>query len=312
MSEDAYLELRQTPLHSVTGKERDHFCAETAKWLAHNERWIRKDASERLASAILWDHHAPASEQLERLAWLFDAILVANHTQPDVLSLFVRQLRYQVPSDPQLPILLDWLDGLERNPPTGLDPNHAAGVRLRLAPISDDDPDLPALWLPLLDHPSDFLRGCAALCLGDWANEGTKPSFNELMALIGDKEILRPGIAGPFWSPSHVMEDWADTDYTVAPSLWMMDLLERRQPPVPAFDEIPSNDIDFFLHELCSFMPEMVDRMLAGGFDELAFMTATEIAGPVPGMEPRLRRLATHENPEIATRAARHLERHYS
>lgn len=312
MSQDAYLELRQTPLHSVSGKERDHFCAETAKWLTYPEHWIRKDATERLASAVLWDHHASAPDQLQRLAWLFEVILSANQTQPDVLPLFVRQLRYQVPSDPQLPVLLDWLDGLERNPPAGLDPNHAAGVRLRLAPVSDDDLDLPALWLSLLDHPSDFLRGCAALCLGEWADEDTTPSHQDLLELIGDKEILRPGIAGPYWSPSHLTGDWADRTYTVPPSLWMMDLLERRQPPVPVFDEMPGNDIDFFLHELCSFMPEMVDRMLAGGFDELAVMTATEIRDPVPGMEPRLRQLAGHENPEIARRAARHLQRHYS
>jgi hypothetical protein len=54
----------------------------------------------------------------------------------------------------------------------------------------------------------------------------------------------------------------------------MLDLLERRNGEPP--HDMAFNDIAFHLHELCSHSPEMVLRMTAHGFDELAAMTATE------------------------------------
>lgn len=92
----------------------------------------------------------------------------------------------------------------------------------------------------------------------------------------------------------------------------MMDLLERRRGPIPASDDMPSNDIEFYLHELCDQSPEMVDRMLRGGFKALALMTATEMHEPVEGMKKRLQRLAHDPDPEIAQRAANHLAAHYA
>jgi hypothetical protein len=56
--------------------------------------------------------------------------------------------------------------------------------------------------------------------------------------------------------------------------LWMLDLFERRQGTAPT--NLSFNDFDFHLHELCRQSPELVRRMMNGGFDELAVMTATE------------------------------------
>ena len=310
-TDDAYLKLRQTPLHIVEGAERQQFCTETATWLANPDPWIRSDATERLATAVFCDYRAEPSDRLQSLSWLLDTVLAASRAHGDVLSAFMRQLRYQVPSREQLPPLLIWLDQLEQSPPVALDPSLPASARLVLSPREHDWPAKAAKLVVLLDHSSALLRGTAALVLGEQAEEDGPFNRQELMTLVGPRELLRPGIAGPFWSSYHLSGDWQDLEWPVDPILWMMDLLERRQQPVPTLKDMPSNDIEFYLHELCCFMPEMVDRMLANGFLDLAIETATEMHSPVDGMEPRLRLLATHENPEIATRAARHLEHHY-
>ena len=92
----------------------------------------------------------------------------------------------------------------------------------------------------------------------------------------------------------------------------MMDLLERRQGPIPTHDEMPFNDIAFYLHELCSTSPEMMQRMIDGGFIDLAFMTATEERRAVDGVKPILEQLARIDDPQIAAAAAYHLRAHYA
>lgn len=312
-SPQAYLELRQTPLHELSPAERIAFCSAVADWLGHAEPWIRDDATERLATAVFWERYwedrpdlPPPGHYIERLEWLLDTIETANQSHPDVLPSFIRHLRYRNPSEQQLSHVLAWLDRLERQPPSGLDPDLVVGLRILLTPPTPDWPEQAAAWIALLDHPSNWVRGCAAIMLGNYAEEGTSPSRSDLFALIGEKELARPGIAGPFWSSSHADAEWAST---VTP--WMMDLLERRKGPPPPFEDMASNDIEFYLHELCSLSPAMVDRMLAGGFIDLALMTATEMHGPVPGMQSRLEALAQSSDTQIAAAASRHLERYY-
>lgn len=315
----AYLDLRQTPLYELSPAETIAFCSAVADWLGHDEPWIRDDAAERLATAVLWERHwgegpdaPPPSHYVERVDWLLATIESANRRHPDILPSFIRHLRYHTPSRQQLPRVLAWLDRLEHQPPLGLDINLVLGTRTLLTPPAPDWSEQAAAWLALLDHPSNWVRGCAAMMLGNWSEDDTAPSRADLFALIGEREIARPGIAGPFWSPSHAGGDWADAAWAATVTPWMMDLLERRNGPPPPFEDMPSNDIEFFLHELCSTSPTMVDRMLAGGFIELALMTATEMHGSIEGMQPRLEILAKNPDPDIAAAAARHLKLYYA
>ena len=315
----AYLDLRQTPLHELSPAERIAFCTAVADWLGHDEAWIRDDAAERLATAVLWERYwedqpdlPPPSHYIERLEWLLDTIETANQLYLDVLPSFIRHLRYHTPSNQQLPPVLAWLERLEHQPPSGLDFNLVIGVRILLEPPALDWSEQAAAWIALLDHPSNWVRGCAAMMLGNWSEDDTAPSRPDLFALIGEKELARPGIAGPFWSPSHAGGDWANAEWASTVTPWMMDLLERRNGPPPPFEDMPANDIEFFLHELCSLSPEMVDRMLAGGFTALALMTATEIRGFVEGMRPRLETLAHNADSQIAAAASSHLEHYYA
>ncbi len=314
-----YLDLRQTPLHELSLAELTAFCLAAADWLGYDEQWIRDDVAERLATAVMWERHwgegpdvPPPAHYVERVDWLLQTIETANQRHPDILPSFIRHLRYRSPSKELTPRVLAWLDQLERQPPTGLDINLVLGTRILLTPPAPDWSEQAAVWIALLEHPSDWVRGCAAIMLGDRAEDAAPPRRADLFALIGEKEVARPGIAGPFWSSSHAGGEWADAAWANTVTPWMMDLLERRNGPPPPYEGMPSNDIEFFLHELCSTSPAMVDRMLVGGFTELALMTATEVHGPIPGMQSRLETLAQNPDREIAAAAAAHLERYYA
>ena len=73
-----------------------------------------------------------------------------------------------------------------------------------------------------------------------------------------------------------------------------MNLLERRRGPLPA--DMPFNDIEFYLHELCRHSPAHVRRMIDGGFLELALMTATEDPDYHTIMVPLIQELNASEN----------------
>jgi hypothetical protein len=167
-------------------------------------------------------------------------------------------------------------------------------------------------WIALLDAPSPYLRGVAAYLLGQSVDDDELdeavvakagalplPTTRALRKLIGEKEIHRPGIAGPFYAPSH-QADPDNEAYSDTSALWMLDLLERRQGRVPSFNDMPFNDIDFYLHELCCDQPDMMRRVLNGGFTDLALMTATETWGKVDVVEPILEVLARDTNAQIA------------
>ena len=308
-----YHALRNTPLHELLPIQRQAYAEQVAGWLGHPQAWVRADALERLATAILWQGEPPGmsasrKEQhwREEIGWLTETIEAANVTRPDVLPAFLRIMRFRNPPERFAWIMEEWFDRLEANPPAGLDTDILLGLRILNGEPEDWHAEMPR-WVVLLDHRSDWVRACAARRLGGNCDEDTNPSEAELFRLIGEKEVERPGIAGPFWSEMQ----FASGDKAEQAALWMMDLLERRRGSVPALDDMPSNDIEFYLHELCDQSPEMVDRMLRGGFKALALMTATELNVPVDGMKKRLERLARDADPEIARRAANHLAAHY-
>jgi hypothetical protein len=135
--------------------------------------------------------------------------------------------------------------------------------------------------------------------------EGDALNAADMFALIKDKEILRPGIAGPYWSEWQSCQEHVPID----PIEWMMDILERRSGPDP--EDMPFNGIDFYLHEICDHSPDTVLRMMKGGHFNIAINTATETLGTVPGMEPVLRQLADHADHHIRNRAQFHLAHYY-
>lgn len=124
------------------------------------------------------------------------------------------------------------------------------------------------------------------------------------MSMIGAKEIIRPGIAGPFWSDIQFGYD-GPIDVTE----WMLDILERRQGPEPS--DMPYNGLDFYLHELCDGSLNAIARMLKSGHKALALETATETHGVVAGMKDMLLDLGDDADLVFAHGAWEHLARYY-
>jgi hypothetical protein len=322
----AFWDLRDAPLHLYGPEEWKTYDPAMAAWLLHTDQQIRHCAIERLAMAVLhWDYEqsprAAGKNQVTatRVAWLLEQIETAHHQWPDVIPAFLTNLRYHG-DDPHIaPQLLRWIDIISTwpQPPDG--EGRIRGTIIMLTQRQPVTPDHLMHWISLLDAPWPYLRGCAAYQLGNaWDEDDADleaherlPISQSLWDLIGNKELERPGIAGPFWAPRYDF-DCGTPERRMKRILWMMDLLERRQGPVPSLDDMGFNDIEFYLHELCCDLPDMMQRMLDGGFTALACMTATEVHGVVAGVEPILKKLADDANPSIAAAARAHLGRYYT
>jgi hypothetical protein len=323
----AFWDLRKARLDLYGPEEWKTYDPAMSAWLTHSDPEIRRCAIERLATAVLhWDYrHEPEAElrnrvSAQRIDWLLKELETAQLQWPDTIPEFLRTLRYHGHDRHIAPRLIGWIDEIAKWPKTPADDGLIRGTLLLLDRRTPVTPDHISNWLALLDAPSPYLRGCAAYLLSNSLDDDDiPPEFAErlpkgqtLMTFIGEKELQRPGIAGPYWSPIHIhLGGLANAELTSA-ALWMMDLLERRQGPPPPFTEMPYNDIDFYLHELCCDSPEFMQRMIDGGFNVLALMTATEINGAVDGVKPILEILACDTDARIANTARAHLKRHYA
>ena len=312
MNSEAFWILRAAPLHEFGPEQWTAYYPAMARWLHHPDAEIRTCAVERLTMAALWAEwsNTPRAARVavqahERLQWLLQTLTDAHAVHDNVLPAFLRGLRYHGDREPFRSPLLTWLSDVEQSEEAaGIDRNLVTGASILVAGWEQDWNSQAPRWLALLDHASHWVRGCAAFMLGAGCDHDTDPTQVVLFDLISGKEIARPGIAGPFWSAQ------SDSGQDRGPiALWIMDLLERRQGPVPA--DLPFNDIAFHLHELCCEDAAMVARMMRGGHTGLALMTATEINGPVAGMQPLLEALAANADPAVARAASRHLDRHY-
>jgi hypothetical protein len=305
-----FWDLRASPMAFTPVQWEEHYRALTP-WLLHENTEIRSCTMERLVTAVFWSEPScvPHKERddakaVTRLIWLLGEFEKAQARYPDTITQFLKNHCARGDSEPFRSPLRVWLHDLLANPRTSVRPDIVEGTLLLLEPNDDDWSRQAKRWMVLLDHPSDHLRACAARCLGSICDDDSvDPTEAELLAIITAKELERPGVAGPYWS-SNTLYPEGDSH-----TLWMLDLLERRQGHAPP--DMPFNDIDFFLHELCSHSPDLVQRMMAGGFDELAAMTATEAIQPVPGMEPILLELARSDNKRVAGSARWHLHHVY-
>ena len=311
---DAFWQLREISLTDLSQNEWDSYYERMQPWLVHSEARIRQAALERLTMAVFRAEarltvpyrHTPEDAQraLRRMHWLLRAVQQAHELHRDMLPALLGDLRHHGDDAPFNEPLTAWLRELEISPPVGVDPHQAMGIRL----LVQNYPDWPSKISELmeyLDHASHYARACAARRLGDAApDDDERPSDAEIIAHVVSLEIKRPGVLGPFWSPRY------DFDNRQVDALWLLDILERREGGTSA--DLPFNDIDFYLHELCAMEPALVRSMIASGMQELAVMTATEMHECVPGMDSVLRELAASTSEHVARAANAHLARHYT
>jgi hypothetical protein len=310
---NAFLLLHRVDLSELRGAAWDAHFAALSPWLRDGDPDTRKQALERLGMGVLWAERSSlrwskqdgvvyAHDPLARVAWLIGEVEAAHAVHADIIPAFLADLRYKGDDEPYRSALVAWLERQREAPPPGVDPGVVDGTLVLMRSIDAEDAESMASFVALLDHQHDFVRACAARKIGGVVGD---PEAAAMFALIGRNEIERPGVAGPFWSEWHGMREVVPVD----PVEWMMDLLERRKGAPP--DDLPFNDIAFYLHELCDHSPETVEQMIRGGHLHLAVMTATETRGVVPGMEPVLKRLADRAEPAVAGPARFHLASFY-
>ena len=307
--------LEDISQRDLRGPEWEQYYTALTPWLRSADTEIRKRAIHQLRMAVFWTESDTVrgirtvgvplnGDDSKRITWFLETLDAAHRLHQDIIPLALKQLQFQNndgPSDP----MTRWLHRLRAAPPPGVDPAVVEGTIVIQQPFDEDNPADVARIVALLDHPSNYVRACAAFTIS--CLEGDALNATKMFALIKEKEIIRPGIAGPYWT------EWAfcRNSVPIDPLEWMMDILERRSGPEPAFEDMRFNGIDFHLHEICSYAPDAVLRMIKGGHIQLAIQTATEMLEVVPAMEPILRQLADHTDEGIRHSAQRHLAHYY-
>jgi len=176
-------------------------------------------------------------------------------------------------------------------------------------------PEQRAAVFDALDDPDTLVRAVAARSIGSRYLDGTidskAPSFKEVVAFVTTKEIERPGIAGPLFSPWYTCDvEQFETTGGVEVAPWIEKILAHRAADEP--ETLPcSNGIDFFAHEIFGGQPHMIRTFLAAGQISLAIEAATEVREKIDDLEPVLMELGDHREPEVCRQASWHLAYHY-
>jgi hypothetical protein len=311
---DDFKSLLDLKLHRIRGYEWDDYYARMRPWLDDDDPQIRKQVVERLSTSVLWaepsnsaqarrdgadGHFDPAS----RLAWLLAELETANDLHPDVIGNFLDDLRFRSGHGRSLELLLRWLQKLRDAPPAGVGADVIDGTILLQSTFDEDNARDVEHLVQRLDDNSDYVRACAARQLS--AMQGDALDAVAMFDLIKRKELVRPGIAGAYWSEWYLLLEHVPVD----PVVWMMDILEHRSGPEPR--NLPFNGIDFYLHEICDHSPVTVMRMIKLGHHALAIETATETQAAVAGMDGPLQILAEHSDHAICHRAQAQLAMYY-
>lgn len=304
-----FLALRDAPLYRLTPAEWEDWYPRIAAFLDCPDPDTRAAAMERLAMAVFSTERPPGAREdrvgadfllRRRAAWLLEAAERAQARHPDVIPALLSRLRWHGDDAPFPEVLLPWLRNLRACALPSVPDALVEGAEILVEGLHWDGLNLP----PAIDHPSDWVRGCAACILGrqgfgDPTGDGVLDP--ETVAVLTERELVRPGIVGPFWSGCGYFGE----DPGIDPLAWMLDIIERRNGPEPA--ELPFNGVDFHVHELAAGHPDAIARLERAGRLDLALEAAVEIRGAVEGMAPVLHSLATNPDPAVAHAVRTHL-----
>lgn len=170
--------------------------------------------------------------------------------------------------------------------------------------------------LAALDHPHPSVRACAAQKIGEFYQYGDPdmPPINEMMQLIKDKEIERPGIAEPFFDP--ICFDFKNIQQSYETQIdvcqWILDILENRKSSKPKLKlKYFGVSIDFQAHELLSNNPSHIQHLIKIGRFDIAVLAATDRERKIEALEHILMDLGNHNEPEIVRLASWHLAYYY-
>jgi len=161
-------------------------------------------------------------------------------------------------------------------------------------------------YVGLLGHNSYLVRAAASMALGrlfygvqTGAPVGGVPLLSDVLAMIQDREVETPGVAGPFLHGANwglEPEGWpfrSDCDMKT----WFIATL-RQSGPEPQVPHIQG--LEFYAHELFAVDANAVREFLEMGRKELAVMTATEEPSAMAELLPVLNDMAASDDPEVS------------
>lgn len=264
--------LLRVALHQFCQDEWKQWYPRVAELLQATAATARAAAVERLSMAVFRAEASrlrlgvatPDDALRRRAEWLVDSIERVRQRHPDVALRFLDALRFHGDGPPFPDVLLPWLHGLQEQSAPGVPPERIQGAILLIGGL---EPWEGSLLPPILDHPSDHVRACAAHALGRAGHglndddESFDPAF---IAELTAKELKRPGIAGPWWS---ALELWgSDLGGLAFDALeWMLGIVEQRRHPEPG--GLPFNGVDFYVRDLAAGNPAAVSRLSAAERD---------------------------------------------
>lgn len=324
--EELLSEIEQTDFHKVKGEEWNTVFDKISLLLGADDAEIVDAALEQATIAIRIENDRPAggpnSEQ-DTARLRLTAILAQLEQRADVVDRvtgFARRVASMARvasrfgEDISWPGFLEWVDSFQPPPDAKSEwDDEALIIRMELGAFGDDRETASSLLTGLLDHASLKVRACAAAALGHLTTGKAigHATLGEILQNIHDREIERPGLAGPFYG---VMCDHLEElpgNGRAAIKAWMLSILENRklpEPPLPWFHFI---GIDFHAHELFADDPEGVRELMRIGRTDIAALAASDKNEVIEDMEDVLVKLGNSDDAEVCRLASWHLAYNY-
>ena len=318
--EELLSEIRQTEFHTVAGDEWDAVFDKLLILLGADSPEIVDAALERAATAIWAEKYIPnhdptARRDMSRIRLI--AVFARLEQRADVVGRmlgFASHAGSMADDDEFRTCFLEWVDSFQ--PPTeavGEWDDAALTIRMELGIFGDDWKSASPHLTDFLDHSSLRVRACAAAALGElMTGEPVEHArLGELLRDIHDREIERPGIAGPFYGGicDHLEELPGDGRASV--KAWMLSIIENRKAPEPQIPGIRFIGIDFHAHELFADDPDGVRELIRIGRADIAVAAAGDKNEIIDGMKEVLIELGNSDDEEVCRLASWHLAYKY-
>jgi|GEM_PF-3728793 len=323
-------ECLDIPLHRTYSRQQwDEIFNTFTELLASDEPRTRSRAVERLATAIGQENRQRSRNSdsspnaiEERLPAILDAIATKETVTPGIFEDCCKSFLHNAERTSYDPLdeaplyrnlILQWLDDLEKRHRR----QHPSNEAIRAARILYDGcgtnwPAARTELLTALDASDLSIRACAAYKIGkfcspvgrDRSSTEELPLMEEMMPLIRDKEVERPGIAGAFlWGAPAPRKSSLVGE-------WILDILENSSSPEPYIKYFPC-DLAFDAHERFSRDATAIRRLMQMGRVNIAIAAATEESEKIAVLEPLLVEMGNGAEPEIVRVASWHLAYYY-
>lgn len=313
-------EIMQTALHEVAAEEWNAIFDKLLELLEADDPKIVDMALKRAATAIWVEQYGPGSDlntNRDKSPIRLAAVLARLEQRADIMDRlpgFVARAGPITGDDNLRAIFLGWIDGFQPPPDNAEEWDETAlTIRVRLGVFGDNWETASPHLINLLDHSSVQVRACAAAALGRLImGDSTKhATLGALLRDIHDREIERPGLAGPFYEAIYHHLDELPGDGRASIKAWMLSILENRKAPEPPLLGFHFNGIDFHAHELFAGDPEGVRELIRIGRNDIAVAAAGDKNEIIEGMKEVLIELGNSDAAEICRLASWHLAYNY-